>query len=202
MDSGHKIGRAKGSKDDIHIEWRVHIAIWAAQHAMRIPGDLVECGVNTGILSLAICNYLDLKEKSMYLFDTYEGIPVSQMNEHEKLMRVRENENLYEPCFEVAKKNFSPFPNVHLIKGIVPDSLKLVDIKCVSYLHLDMNIVYPEIEAINFFWDKISQGGIILLDDYGWAPYVAQQKAMDEFASTKGVKIASLPTGQGLLIKS
>jgi O-methyltransferase len=202
MDSGHKIARTKGSRDDIHIEWRVHIAIWAAHHALRINGDLVECGVNTGILSLAICNYVDMQDKKMYLFDTYEGIPTSQMNESEKVARSYENQNYYEPCFEVVQRNFAAFPNVKLIKGIVPESLKSVNIECISYLHIDMNIVYPEIEAIKFFWDKISLGGVILLDDYGWAHYSDQQKAMDEFAESKGVKIACLPTGQGLLIKS
>lgn len=202
MDSGHKIARAKGSKEDIHIEWRVHMAIWAAQNAMRIEGDLVECGVNTGILSLAICNYLDIKNKKFYLFDTYEGIPTFQMSESEKLVRSHENDNYYEPCFDIAQQNFCAFPHVHLIKGVVPESLNSVDIQSLSYLHIDMNIVYPEIEAIKFFWDKITIGGIVLLDDYGWAHYSDQQKAMDEFAESKGVRIACLPTGQGLLIKN
>ncbi len=37
MDSGHKMGRPKGSVNDIHIEWRVHMILWAAQHAMQFP---------------------------------------------------------------------------------------------------------------------------------------------------------------------
>jgi hypothetical protein len=54
MDSGHKMGRPKGSKNDIHIEWRVHMILWAAQHATQLEGDFVECGVNTGILSRCV----------------------------------------------------------------------------------------------------------------------------------------------------
>src|SRR5207302_1217825 len=56
MNSGHKIGRPEGSQVDIHIEWRVFVCCWAAWHAKHLPGDFVECGVNTGILSLAVCN--------------------------------------------------------------------------------------------------------------------------------------------------
>src|SRR5882672_10236380 len=59
MDSGHHIGRAPGSTEDLHIEWRVHVLLWAAQHASELQGDFVECGVNTGMYSLAICEYLD-----------------------------------------------------------------------------------------------------------------------------------------------
>ena len=43
-------------------------------------------------------------------------------------------------------------------------------------------------------------GAIALLDDYGWSPYYAQKKILDEFASGKGVEIFMFPTGQGLLI--
>ena len=47
MDSGHHIFRAPGSHDDIHLEWRTHVVVWAAEHATRLEGDFVECGVNT-----------------------------------------------------------------------------------------------------------------------------------------------------------
>ena len=76
MDSGHKMGRPKGSQKDIHIEWRVHMILWAAQHAMQLEGDFVECGVNTGILSLAVCDYLNfekLADRKFWLFDTFQG---------------------------------------------------------------------------------------------------------------------------------
>ncbi len=69
------------------------------------------------------------------------------------------------------------------------------------YLSLDMNIVKPEIAAIEFFWDKLVSGAPILLDDYGWLHYSLQKVEMDKFASKKGVKILTLPTGQGLLLK-
>jgi hypothetical protein len=55
MNSGHKLAREKGSDKDIHIEWRVHVACWAAWHAKQLPGSFVECGVNTGIFSLDEC---------------------------------------------------------------------------------------------------------------------------------------------------
>ena len=67
---------------------------------------------------------------------------------------------------------------------------------------MDMNCVKPEFDALNFFWDKMVSGGIIILDDYGYANSTNDQKAIhDKFANSKGVKILSLPTCQGLLIK-
>jgi hypothetical protein len=202
MDSGHKIGRAKGSNVDIHIEWRVQVVLWAAWHARQLPGSFVECGVNTGIFSLAICNYVDFNStgKDFFLFDTYEGIPEEQAKEGEK-DQVRASELTYEDCYDVACRNFEPFPRAKLVRGKVPDTLNSVDIDEICYLSIDMNIVEPEIAAIEFFWDKLVPGAPVLLDDYGWLPHALQKEAMDRFASEKGVKILNIPTGQGLLLK-
>ena len=204
MDSGHRIMRAPGSRDDIHIEWRVAMACWAAHHASRIGGDFVECGTNTGIISLAICEYVNLNstEKTFWLFDTFQGIPEDQVTDDERrLGRLYEN-SIYPECYELAKRNFLPFKNARLVRGRVPDSLETVPIDTVAFLHLDMNIAFPERAAIEYFWPKMPVGAVVLLDDYGWVPYRAQKIAMDEFARNNGVVIMMLPTGQGMLIKS
>lgn len=203
MNSGHKISRDKGSDVDLHIEWRVQVACWAAWHAKQLPGSFVECGVNTGIYSLAVCNYIDFNStgKDFFLFDTFEGIPEEQMAEQERDDRIRENQEFYDECYDIARCNFAPFPKAKLIRGKVPDTLANVAIDQVCYLSLDMNIAEPEIAAIEFFWDKLVPGAPVLLDDYGWLHYSLQKEAMDKFASKKGVKILTMPTGQGLLLK-
>jgi len=203
MDTGHKINRARGSRDDIHIEWRIHVLCWAGFHATHLPGDFVECGVNTGVFSVAVCDYIDLNAtgKSFYLFDTFRGIPEEQMLVSERAMRVAENERFYEECFETALRNFAPFPKARLVRGRIPETLAEVYISRVCYLSVDMNIVVPEIAAMEFFWDRLVPGAPVILDDYGFATYEEQTRAMNAFAAKRGVKIATLPTGQGLLLK-
>lgn len=205
MDSGHRICREPGSKTDIHIEWRVHVILWAARHAVRLQGDFVECGVNTGVYSLALCKHLDFNRtgRSIYLFDTYAGIPLEQITEREKrLGRLEENKNWFEECYENSKKNFAPYPKAVLVRGKVPDTLRNVNIGSVCYLSIDMNIVEPEIAAIEYFWDKLVPGAPVILDDYGWNGFLPQKEAMDDFAARKGVPILDLPTGQGLILKA
>ncbi len=185
------------------IRWRAHIAIWAAKHALALEGDFVECGVHTGILSMAICKYLDFNTvpKAFYLFDTYAGIPLEQVAEDEMKMAHSMNANLYFDCFEITKRNFADFQNVVLVKGRIPDSFKDVDIEKISYLSLDMNNAAAELAAIEHLWPKLSEGAMVILDDYGWISHDTQMKEMDKFAKSKNVSIAHLPTGQGLLIK-
>lgn len=199
MQSDHRLAGAETV--DIHIEYRIAVCCWAAWHCKQLPGDFVECGTNTGIMSLAICEYINLNStsKSFYLFDTYSGIPTDQIRPTEG-HAIKQNE-VYRDCYEVARKNFEDFPNAILVKGRVPDTLVAVHIESICYLMLDMNITYPEISALEFFWDKIVPGGIVLFDDYGWLGYHEQKSAHDEFASARGLRIFNLPTGQGMLIK-
>lgn len=202
MDSGHKF-QWPGTRTNIDMPWRVHIACWAATHALKLPGDFVECGVNTGVLSLAVCTYVDFNstDKFFYLFDTFAGIPEAQMTSSERPASVAANETFYEDCYELAVRNFKPFPRARLIRGTVPETLSEVAIEQVSYLSIDMNIVAPEVAALEFFWPKLSTGAVILLDDYGYQHHVEQHKGMAEFAARNDASIASLPTGQGLMIK-
>lgn len=201
MNSGHRIGKSAGIKD-LHIEWRSFVCCWAAWHGKLLEGDFVECGVNTGIYSLAICEYIDFNStnKKFWLYDTFDGIPEDQMMESEKI-GIEEYKTFYYDCFDRAKQNFLPYPNVKLIKGKVPETLNSVDIGDVCYLSIDMNICYPEIEAMKFFWNKLVSGACVVFDDYAWKNHVKQMEELDKFASSKGTKILPLPTGQGLLIK-
>jgi len=77
----------------------------------------------------------------------------------------------------------------------------LVDTNAVSYLHIDMNSVMPEVAAIPHFWDRLVPVAVVLLDDYACRGYKPQKRGMDEIAARIGVRILSLPTGQGLLLK-
>jgi hypothetical protein len=184
--------------------WRVHVGLWAATHASKLPGDFVECGVNKGFLSSAIMNYLDWNScgKSFYLFDTYQGIDERYLNEEERSKgRSEFSRRNYTSCYEETRANFSEFKNVHLVRGSVPETLPQPNIRNVAYLSLDMNCAAPEIAAANYFWDKLVTGAIILLDDYGFRGYEEQRKAFDRFAVERGIEILSLPTGQGLILK-
>jgi hypothetical protein len=64
-----------------------------------------------------------------------------------------------------------------------------------------MNCVQPEVSALEYFWPRLEASAIVVLDDYGWPGHENQKDAADNFASSVGTKVLSLPTGQGILIK-
>ena len=86
-------------------------------------------------------------------------------------------------------------------RRIDPETLPQVRAEKIAYLHLDTNCSPPEIAAIQFFWERLLPGAFVLFDDYAFCGCRSQKIAADRFAQEKWVKILSLPTGQGLLVK-
>jgi hypothetical protein len=203
--SAYKTGTNSGHRwgEDIRIEWRIAVTNWAAAHGARLAGDFVECGVCTGVHSLAICEYLNFNEldKDFYLFDTFYGIPLDQTTPAGRDFARQLNETYYFDCYQLVQRNFAPWPRAKLVRGRVPDTLSTVSIERVAYLSIDMNVEFAERAAIEHFWPKLTPGAVVVLDDYGLSNHREQKLSHDEFAKSVGVEILLLPTGQGLMIK-
>jgi SAM-dependent methyltransferase len=199
----------RAASNDYRWHWRVHVGLWAAACAARLTGDFVECGVNRGFLSSAIMDYLnwDSLGKHFYLLDTFRGLDERIVSPADRASGALEkNEKslasgFYVQDMEEVRTNFSEWRNLSLIQGSIPETLPQVRAEKIAYLHLDMNCSAPEIAAVQFFWERLSPGAFVLLDDYAYYGYLSQKLAMDQFAEEKSVKIVSLPTGQGLLMK-
>jgi hypothetical protein len=183
--------------------WRVRVGLWAADHARRLEGDFVECGVYRGFLSSAIMRYLDWNRlgKRFFLLDTFRGLDEAFISEEERLAGKTAAYGGYRECFEDVQRNFAEFRNVVLIRGSVPLTLPQVSADKVCYLHIDMNCAPPEVAAAAYFWDKLVPGAVVLLDDYANPDKDVQHCAMDRFAASRGVEVLPLPTGQGLMVR-
>lgn len=190
----------------LRIEWKAYVCCWAARQALLLDGDFVECGVNYGLLSRTVASYIDLAnqpERQFWLYDTFNGIPSAQMsaNEARGLGTWHNTHNYTSDVYAIAQHRFAPFPNARLVRGAVPETLAQAAPARVAWLHLDMNIVLPEIAAAEFFWDRMAPGAVIILDDYAYAGHEEQMLAFQAFAAARGQLVLPLPTGQGLIVK-
>jgi hypothetical protein len=194
---------------DPMFEWRAHIALWAARTALRVDGDFVECGVNTGFLSSAIMQRLGWNTvgRRFYLIDTFNGPILTQFSEGEVRSR-RVNAarqalaaGAYATDIDRVRANFAAWHNAIVVQGAIPEILARTDFAAVAFVHIDMNCALPELAAFEFFWDRLPPGGVVLLDDYAYYGHDSQRKAIDDAARARGTEVLSLPTGQGLVIK-
>jgi hypothetical protein len=199
----------KAVGQDYNWHWRVHVGLWAASAAAKLPGDFVECGVNRGFLSSAIMQYLDwnTQDRLFFLLDTFSGLDLRYVTEEElQKGAVDKNATAIESGFytvdiEPVRRNFAEWKNVVIVPGAIPETLAQITSERIAFASVDMNCSPPEVAAMEHLWDRLVPGAMVVLDDYAYAGYRTQKVAMDRFARTKGVSVLSLPTGQGLLIR-
>lgn len=198
----YKAAAATDPWPEFTLEWRVYIVCWLANHVKNLPGDFVECGVNTGAYAKAVILYTDfnLLNKTFFLLDTFEGMVEEQVTEAEKKQGLDKYINRYRNVYDEVTETFKN-DAVNIIKGKVPDTLPLCTTDAIAFLSIDMNCVEPEIAAAHYFYNKVVAGGVIILDDYGFTKHINQKHAFDAFAVEKNIQILSLPTGQGIIIK-
>ena len=152
-------------------------------------------GFSFGVLT----DYVDFgtRDKSLYLYDTFEGIPPAFNSENRSNDVYQKEPDLYDKVVQ----RFSKYPNTKVIKGIVPDSFAQACPEKISLLHIDMNSSKSEIAALEHLFDRVVPGGIIVFDDFGWLGYDRQTYAEIEFMAKRNHRIMELPTGQGMLLK-
>jgi hypothetical protein len=183
------------SPPDEAIVWRRYVLACAAYHCVQLEGDFVECGAYTGVGIKTVVDYLGgpAFPKTFWGYDIFEHDP-SMLNhpmpEH--------GQGLYER----VKQKFSAYPQVRLIKGLIPRVFENDCPERIAYLHIDLNQAPAEIAALEHLFDRMVPGGILILDDYEWSDYYRPQKlAEDPWFDARHYRVMPLPTGQGLVIK-
>ena len=188
--------------EDIHKLWRLHTYCWAISTALGLEGALVECGVYEGLYAVTALGTLGTAitpEREYYLYDTFRGLDDRYASELE--MRMSVPEFAVDGLEAQVRKRFAPWANVHVVAGTVPNVLDDTAPDSVAFLHLDMNCAEAEIAALEFFYDRIPEGGVILLDDYGRSEFEPMFYAYQAWFGERSLRILELPTGQGLIVK-
>ena len=165
----------------------------------NIDGDVVECGVFKGANAKFICNFLkenNFEHKNIYLYDTFDGMPVastedininSKKNYNEYLQSINKNssqnnfyryENINNVKENILSTNYDK-EKVFFIKGMVEDTIPKTTPNEISLLILDTDYYRSTKHELINLYPLVVSGGIIIIDDYGtWA---GVKKAVDEF---------------------
>ncbi|MBI5874097.1 MAG: class I SAM-dependent methyltransferase [Candidatus Omnitrophica bacterium] len=166
-------------------------------HSFSLQGDMAEIGVYRGGTAGLIAETSSRESKKVYLFDTFCGLPVanSVKDTHWK------GGEFSDTCYEDIKKLLSKFGHIEIYKGFFPETAEPVKNKSFCFIHVDVDIYQSALDCCNFFYDRLTKGGIIIFDDYGFIGSEGLKSAVDEFFSSKPEKPIYLSTGQGLIIK-
>lgn len=190
-----------GYLDGRYIQWSL------ARHAALLGGDFVEMGVHLGIGSHLFGFVLDRYgsgHQALWSIDSFEGLSepdASDVNPQngETFWRKHSLNNVSVPYIRSMLGQHSC--KVHVVQGWIPDVFKDISLDNVAFVHIDVDIHQPTIDALSFIYDKVVPGGIMLFDDYGFPMCPGARKAIDDFFRDKKEVIIPLPTGQAMAVR-
>jgi O-methyltransferase len=167
-----------------------------------IEGAVVECGVwRGGSMMAAALTLIELDdtERDLYLFDTYTGMPepgaedvASPYDGYSPRKRWRRQAQLGRewagvPVEEVrARLESTGYPpeRLHLIAGMVEETLPDEAPKRIALLRLDTDWYASTKHELEHLYPRLAEGGVLIVDDYGH--YDGARRAVDEYFEEAG----------------
>lgn len=158
--------------------------------ASMVPiGTWAECGVYKGGSLRCLADHFPGQQ--IIGFDTFEGLPKEQWQKGE----VHEPGDFSDTSFQELNAYLFDCENINLCKGVFPKTAHPFAGHKFSFVHVDFDFEIGIRAAIEFFWPRMVEGGIIVFDDYEWNNCPGVKKALS------GYKVIPTANYQVALIK-
>ncbi|MEK1889782.1 MAG: TylF/MycF/NovP-related O-methyltransferase [Phyllobacterium sp.] len=166
----------------------------------QVPGDVAEFGVALGGSAIVLAKTATRLGRSFHGFDVFGMIPpptsdkddVKSKDRYQKITRGESTglggdlyygyrDNLYDDVRRAFTKHGLDVDNsaIGLHKGLFENTLPSTKMQHVAFAHIDCDWYDPVTYCLNEVADRLSQQGIILIDDYH--DYGGCRVATDEF---------------------
>ena len=175
---------------------------FAAYSRSRMGGNVAECGVFRGDSAKYINKYF--YDRKLYLFDTFEGFDNDDLSYDKKAsFGFRDdffNMNTFVDTTIDTVMHKMVYPDQIVIKkGRFPDTATDIDDRF-CFVNLDMDLFQPMYAGLVFFYDRMVNGGCILLHDYFHPGLEGVKAAVEEYEKSHGIILVKTPIGDGLSI--
>ena len=153
-----------------------------AQELGELKGDVLEVGAWRGGSGCLIGLSLQKQGSTskVFLCDTFEGMPETSGKE-DNFYRGGE---LADTSFEHVKLLASSLElvNVEVLKGLFPrDTAAGIEERTFKFVHVDVDIYSSAKETVEWVWDRLVPGGVIVFDDYGYSATEGVTQFVDQF---------------------
>jgi len=158
----------------------------------QVPGDYIETGAWRGgaciYMAAILAAYGDSKRK-VWVADSFEGLPPPDVEHYPADAGDRHHTvDALRVSLEEVQANFARFglldARVEFLKGWFKDTLPGAPIERLAILRLDGDMYSSTMEALEALYDKVSPGGVVIVDDY---ILPACKQAIDDFRARRGI---------------
>ena len=169
-----------------------------------LKGSTAECGVFRGVGSALICRSLRGtygERERHYGFDAWEGLP--DPTDRDRMPSGAcwwKRGALLAPKAQ-ADSMLEEFDCCELRHGWIPETFSGLEEAMFRFVHIDVDLYEPTKASLEFFFQRMVPGGIILFDDYGFESCPGAKAAVDEYFSANRERVIVLATGQAFVTR-
>jgi O-methyltransferase len=156
-------------------------------------------GGTAGIMSQQLSN---LQSKAvLYLADTFTGVAKAGVND--SFYTGGEHSDTSQEIVEDVLKNKSRYPYYKILKGIFPDDTAhgiSID-EQFALCHIDVDVYTSAKDILEWVWERLITGGVVVFDDYGFHSCTGVTKLVDEYRNHADRQIIHNLNGHAIMIK-
>lgn len=169
-----------------------------ANQSLSVNGNFYEAGVFRGGTALLLKKILEKNSanKQLRLFDTFGGMPKTNAEKD-----IHQAGDFSDTSLKGVQLLVSTPAFVTYHPGIIPASFAGLESDVIAFAHIDLDIYQGILDSCRFIYPRLSAGGIIVFDDYGFMSCPGAREAVDQFFADKPEVPLVLPTGQAIVFK-
>jgi hypothetical protein len=165
----------------------------AVEQTAKVPGDIAEVGVYQGGSSKLICEAKGARH--LHLFDTFAGLPLRQDVDSPAF-----TEGRFACSLDSVRQYLGPYSGVTFHEGRFPETaVPISNRHRFSFVHLDVDLYDSTRSCLEFFYPRMSPGGVVISHDYHLAGGV--KAAFDEFFTDRPEPVMELAGDQCMVTK-
>lgn len=164
----------------------------------KVPGAMAELGVHHGWSARLIHHYVP--ERRFYLLDTFEGFKTADLKAESVPVGFNAAPAFDDTSIELVRKNISPVSDkLSFVPGWFPASAtEALRNDTFAFVHLDADLEAPILAGLEFFWPRLSEGGMVVVHDYNAWP--GARSAVDGFRARTRLIATPMPDKSGSIV--
>jgi O-methyltransferase len=163
-----------------------------------VPGDILEIGVWRGGSGCLMARRAP--ERTVFLCDTFSG--VVKVGDNDATYRGGEHSDTSVDIVKDLATSLN-VRNIELLRGIFPDQTgdQIADRKF-SFCHIDVDVYLSAKHIRDWVWPRLSVGGIVVYDDYGFSPCDGVTRYVNEMVNLAGSITIQNLNGHAVVVKT
>lgn len=157
----------------------------------NVPGDMAELGVAGGASAKMIA--ARAPERVLHLFDTFDGLPDPSEKDSSRFKKRQ-----YRHTLEEVQGYLEP-GKLRFYKGLFPETAKDISNTRFAFVHLDADLYESTMAGLEWFYPRLSKGGILISHDYDTSNGV--NLAFEQFFADKLEPYFDLVGSQCMFVK-